>query len=103
MMILMRDKAQGSRLRLHSLVAKGGIDVSSKSLHLHRLSIMCPSCSTSLSVRSIHAGHPVRCARCHQRFSIPETLEPGTNPAAGHVGRPVESTSPRSDYHPNGN
>jgi chromosome segregation ATPase len=39
-----------------------------------RMSVVCPSCSTYLRVRSIHAGHHVRCGKCQKKFLIPKIV-----------------------------
>jgi hypothetical protein len=36
-----------------------------------RVFVACPHCTTTLSVRSIYIGNPVRCKRCNQRLVVP--------------------------------
>src|SRR5262249_32735461 len=39
-----------------------------------RMSVVCPHCSTYLRVRSVHAGHHVRCGQCQNKFLIPKLV-----------------------------
>jgi chromosome segregation ATPase len=39
-----------------------------------RMSVVCPSCSTYLRVRSVHSGHHVRCGHCQEKFLIPKIV-----------------------------
>src|SRR5271166_4395052 len=39
---------------------------------IERLSLVCPNCSTLLSVRSALAGHYVRCKHCNHKFHVPK-------------------------------
>src|SRR5208283_2087470 len=49
--------------------------VNSTSSEADRVSVVCPSCSASLSVRSIYAGRYVRCGQCEKKFLIPSVVQ----------------------------
>src|SRR5262249_30827349 len=37
----------------------------------NRVFVTCPHCKTTLSVRSVHIGNPVRCKHCNQKLVVP--------------------------------
>ena len=39
------------------------------------MSVVCPSCSASLRVRSTYAGRYVRCAYCEEKFLVPSVVQ----------------------------
>jgi len=51
------------------------LTVNSISSEVDRMSVVCPSCSASLRVRSIHAGRYVRCGQCEEKFVVPSVVQ----------------------------
>ena len=49
--------------------------VNSISSEVDRMPVVCPSCSASLRVRSIYAGHYVRCGQCEKKFLVPSVVQ----------------------------
>ena len=51
------------------------LTVNSISSEVDRMSVVCPSCSASLRVRSIYAGRYVRCGQCEEKFVVPSVVQ----------------------------
>ena len=49
--------------------------VNSINSQVDRLSVVCPSCSAPLKVRSIYAGRHVRCCHCEKKFLAPGMVQ----------------------------
>ena len=59
----------------HDESAPAVLMVNSISSEVDRMSVVCPSCSASLRVRSIYAGRYVRCGQCEEKFLIPSVVQ----------------------------
>ena len=59
----------------HDESAPAVLMVNSISSEVDRMSVVCPSCSASLRVRSIYAGRYVRCAHCEEKFLVPSVVQ----------------------------
>ncbi len=59
----------------HDESAPAVLMVNSISSEVDRMSVVCPSCSVSLRVRSIYAGQYVRCAYCEEKFLVPSVVQ----------------------------
>src|SRR5271157_2488558 len=49
--------------------------VNSTSSEVDRMTVVCPSCSAALRVRSIYAGRYVRCGQCEKKFLVPSVVQ----------------------------
>ncbi|MBV8130155.1 MAG: hypothetical protein JO114_21100, partial [Planctomycetaceae bacterium] len=59
----------------HDESAPAVLMVNSISSEVDRMSVVCPSCSAPLRVRSTYAGRYVRCGHCEEKFLVPSVVQ----------------------------